>query len=71
MNTSPNASTRYSPAYVVFGRNPTFPLEAAVRKVVDCKVPSVSERIRAMADVVKQVQDAMTSSANKMAERVN
>ena len=52
LNTSPSASTKYSPAYVVFGRNPTFPLESAVRQVTDCKVPSVTQRVKDMADVV-------------------
>ena len=38
LNSTHSASTKQSPAFVVFGREPNLPLEIAVRDVTDSQV---------------------------------
>ena len=38
LNTARSASTKQSPAFVVFGREPNLPLEIAVCDVIDFRV---------------------------------
>ena len=38
LNSTKSASTGYTPAFVVYGREPVLPLEHAVRSVTDCAV---------------------------------
>ena len=48
LNLTEGASTGHTPAYVLFVHEPVLPLEHAVRKVADCPVKSVAERVAAM-----------------------
>ena len=45
LNSTKAASTGYSPFYVVYGREPTLPIDTALNAVRDCTVPAVSERV--------------------------
>ena len=38
LNSTKSAATGYTPAYVLYGHEPTLPLEHAVRSVTDCPV---------------------------------
>ena len=38
LNSTKSAATGYTPAYVLYGREPMLPLEHAVRFVTDCPV---------------------------------
>ena len=48
LNSTKSAATGFTPAYVVYGREPVLPLEHAVRKVTDCPVASVSDKVARM-----------------------
>ena len=38
----------FTPAFVLYGREPVLPLEHAVRKVTDCPVASVLDKVARM-----------------------
>lgn len=42
LNSTKSASTKYSPFFVLYGREPTLPVDLAVRAVTDCKVEAVT-----------------------------
>ena len=48
LNSTCSASTGISRAYVLFGREPTLPLEHAVRAITDGPVQSVTDRVANM-----------------------
>ena len=45
LNSTKSASTGYSPAFVLYGREPTLPLEHAIQSLVDVRVASLAERV--------------------------
>ena len=59
LNSTKSASTGFTPAYGVFGREPTLPLEHAVRSVTDCPVQAVEDRVAGMASTVELVWFAL------------
>ena len=48
LNSTRSASTKQSPAFVVFGREPNLPLEIAVCDVTDSRVQAAVDRITSM-----------------------
>ena len=48
LNSTKSASTGHSPAFVLYGREPTLPLEHAVHSLVDTRVESVADKVRMM-----------------------
>ena len=71
LNSTRSASTGISPAYVLFGREPTLPLENAVCAVTDGPVQSVTDFVANMESTLQLVQSAMTRSAAYMADYAN
>ena len=52
LNSTKSASTGYSPAFVVYGREPVLPLEHALRAVTDCPVQLVADCVSCMSQTV-------------------
>ena len=71
LNSTHNASTGISPAYVLFGHEPNLPLEHAVRVVTDRPVSSVTDCVANMESTLWLVQSAVTSSAAYIADYAN
>ena len=71
LNSTPSTATGYSPAYVLYGREPNLPLEAAVRSVTDCKVHSVVDRIARMHAVDTNVRHMLNRTAAAMVRSAN
>ena len=71
LNSTCSASTGISPAYVLFGHEPTLPLEHAVHAVTDGPVQSVTDHVANMESTLQLVRSAMTRSAAYMADYAN
>ena len=71
LNASKHVATQHSPAYVVYGREPSLPLDHAVRAVTDCTVEAVAERVSRMHSTVQLVKGALARAANTMATYAN
>ena len=61
-----SAATGYTPAFVLYGREPMLPLEYAVRQVTDCPVASVSDKVSRMQQTVELVKRALNKTAAAM-----
>jgi hypothetical protein len=57
MNSTKAAATGYSPFFVVYGKEPSLPIDNALSAVKDCTVPAVNIRIEQMHKVYKDVVD--------------
>ena len=66
LNSTKSAATGYTPAFVLYGREPMFPLEYAVRKVTDCPVASVLDKVTHMQQTVELVKCALNKTAAAM-----
>lgn len=71
LNSTKSASTGFTPAYVVYGREPVLPLEHAVREVTDCPVEAVASRVKRMEETVALVRTALDQTAAGMARTAN
>ena len=67
LNSTRSATTGFSPAVVVFGREPTLPMEHDVRAVTDGSVESVAHRLERMTLVNHTVHAAVTKASEYMA----
>ena len=66
LNSTRSAATGYTPAFVLYGREPMLPLEHAVRQVTDCPVASVSDKVSRMQQTVELVKRALNKTAAAM-----
>ena len=66
LNSTKSATTGYTPAFVLYGREPMLPLEHAVRRVTDCPVASVSDKVSRMQQTVELVKRALNKTAAAM-----
>ena len=71
LNSTHSASTRISPAYALFGHEPTLPLEHAVRAVTDGPVQSVTDCVANIKPTLQLPQSAVTRSAAYIADYAN
>ena len=71
LNSTHSASTGIGLAYVVFGHEPTLPLEYAVHAVANGPVQSVTDHVANMESTLQLVQSAVTRLAAYMAGYVN
>ena len=71
LNSTRSATTGFSPAVVVFGREPTLPMEHDVRAVTDGQVESVAHRLERMTLVNHTVRAAVTKASEYMAQYAN
>ena len=71
LNSICSASTGISPAYVLFGCEPTLPLEHAVHAVTDGPVQSVTDCVANMESTLQLVRFSVTCSAACMANYAN
>ena len=67
LNSTHSASTRISPAYILFGCEPTFPSEYVVHTVTDGPVQSVTDCVANIDSALQFVQSGVTRSAAYMA----
>lgn len=61
-----HASTRFSPFYVVFGREVVLPIDLAWQQVGDCKVEHVVLDVAARHEVYDAVKKHLTAAADAM-----
>ena len=66
LNSTKSAAMGYTPAFVLYGREPMLPLEHAVCKVTDCPVASVSDKVSHMQQTVELVKHALNKTAAAM-----
>ena len=71
LNSTRSATTGFSPAYIVFGREPVLPLEHAVRVITDGPVQSVTNRVANMQSTLQLVRSAVSRAATYMADYAN
>ena len=66
LNSNKSAATGFTPALVLYVREPVLPLEHAVRQVTDCPVASVSDKVSRMQQTVELVKRALNKTAAAM-----
>ena len=66
LNLSKSAAMGFTPAFVLHSRKPVLCLAHAVRKVIDCPVASVSDKVARMLQTVELVKNALNKTAAAM-----
>jgi hypothetical protein len=57
LNSTKTTATGYSPFFVIYGKEPSLPIDNAMSAVKDCTVPAVETRIEQMRIVHLDVVD--------------
>ena len=71
LNSTKSAATRFTPAYVLYAREPYLPLEYAVHSITDCPVQAISDRVAGMQATVDLVHSAVACATEAMSVQAN